>query len=197
MVTGDPSRIGAVADAVDEAQKHILGTAPDKQSFETRVTAFLDNCIHRSRWSKKPFQTGQRAKRMHCKQSATKIADAFAHSHGEMVDDIILIGHRFDDDFNAALEQVQQLIEQGVHIHCFHTGADQESRKAYEDLAQKTGGVFLQLTDQSSLMQVMPILMAHLNDQDTLEALSSTGDGQELLQKLKRLNLTSDTETKI
>lgn len=195
MVTGDPSRVSAVADAIDVAQKHILKDAKEGQKIESRVTAFLDGCIHRSRWSKKVFQTAAKARRMHCEQSKTKFADAFANSSGEIVDDIILIGHRFDDDFKEALDQAERLKEQGVHIHCFHTGADTESREAYEALAEKTGGVFLQLTDQSQLNQVMPILMNHLNDQDKMEALTSNGR-QELLEKLKAQLLTSPNTPK-
>lgn len=184
MVTGDPSRVTAVADAIDIAQKHILQDMPADEGLETRVTAFLDDCTHRTRWSKKPFKTSARARKLHCEQSKTKFADAFEKSRGEIIDDIILIGHRFDDDFIEAAAQAEQLREQGVHIHCFHTGNDVDSRSAYEELAAATGGVFLQLADQRELDRVMPVLMKHLRDEETLEALASE-KRQELLTKLK------------
>ncbi|MGL1409608.1 hypothetical protein ACSTIX_24125, partial [Vibrio parahaemolyticus] len=84
MVTGDPSRIEAVADSIDLAQKHIQAEASSGDPIETRVTAFLDNCTHRTKWSRKTFKTSARARKMHCKQSQTKIADALTDSQGEI-----------------------------------------------------------------------------------------------------------------
>jgi len=188
MVTGDPSRVGAVADAMDEAQKQLF--AGNGDAIELRITGFLDNCIHRSRWSKKPFKAAAQARRWQCEQAKTRFADAFADSRGEMLDDLVIIGDRFDDRMEDALRQVEHLKEQGVRVHCFHTGKDLSSQEAYEKLATESGGVFMRLEGQSSIAEVMPILMAHLNDRDKVPAVEAGGNEA---QKLKRL-LTQDDE---
>jgi len=183
MITGDPSRVGFVADIIDKMQKLIFADKPE-QKTELRVTGFLDGCIHRSKWTKKPFKAAQQARQWHCEQSKTRFGDALANSAGEMVDHLVLVGHRFDDDLDEVLRQAQDLKQQGVAVHCFHTGNDTASRHAYEKLAEETGGVFLQLPDQSSIAEVMPILMAHIHDKDALLALQPENESA---QKLKSL----------
>jgi hypothetical protein len=185
MVTGDPSRVGAVSNAIDELQSKVFKEASPGDQLELRVTGFLDNCIHRSKWHKKPFKAAAQARNWHCEQSRTRFADAFADSKGELLDTLVIIGHRFDDDIAEALSRAEELREQGVQIHCFHTGNDKASRDAYEKLATQTGGVFLQLTDQSSIGEVVPILMAHLNHEDSLLRLKpESADAKKLMKVL-------------
>lgn len=185
IVTGDPSRVGAVADAIDDVQKQVFKGATKSDNIELRITGFLDDCIHRSKWNKKPFKAAAESKKWECKQSKTKFSDALADSKGELVDTVVLIGHRFDDDTKEVLRKATDLKEQGVRIHCFHTGMDKESRAAYEQIAQETGGVFLQLADQSSIGKIMPILMTHFNDEEALLALNPKDqDSKKLLRML-------------
>ena len=168
MVTGDPSRVGVVSDALDDVQKKVFDGVFGLGNLELRITSFLDGCIHRSKWSKKPFKAAAEAKKWVCEQSKTKFADAFEDSRGELIDTLVIVGHRFDDEVEAALKKAAELKEQGVRIHCFHTGKDEESRAAFEKLATETDGVFMQLEDQSSIGTVIPIMMAHLNDDEAL-----------------------------
>jgi len=185
MVTGDPSRVGVVADAVDKFQAQIFGGAPGPGNLELRITGFLDGCIHRSKWSKKPFKAAAQARKWHCEQSRTTFASAFQESADESVDAIVMVGHRFDDDVAEALRQAEKLKEQGVPVHCFHTGQDEASREAYEKLAHATGGVFMQLADQRGIAEVMPVIMAHLNDEDQMLALAPEDrDAKNLLRML-------------
>jgi hypothetical protein len=189
MVTGDPSRVGAIADIIDDLQKQVFGGPTQLENLQLRITGFLDGCIHRSKWGRKPFKAAQEARNWHCDQSGTRFADAFAKSSGEMVDAVILVGHRFDDDMQEALKQADQLKEQGVAIHCFHTGNDQASRAAYEKLAQETDGVFMQLPDQRSIGEVMPILMAHIHDDESLLMLDPQS---ETARQLKNMLISTE-----
>jgi len=191
MVTGDPSRIQSLAEAIDTAQDYFTKASGHFLGIESRVTAFLDECLHRTKWNTKPMKTSARARRMHCEQTRTKFTEAFAQSACEAVDDIILIGHRFDDDVVEVLAQAEKLKAQGVHIHCFHTGKDKESREVFEKLAQSCGGVFLQLTDQSQLNQVMPIMMEQLNKNYSMEQIGRTEAQAEALQKLTQKLIAS------
>ncbi len=184
MVTGDPSRVEAVADAIDDVQNQIFEDAPKPDNIELRITAFLDGCIHRSKWNKKPIKAAAEAKKWECEQSKTRFADALADSHGELVDTVVLIGHRFDEDVQEALAKAAALKEQGVHIHCFHTGRDAESEAIYKQLAEETGGIFMQLADQRSLSKVMPLMMAHLNDEDALLKLHPRDDESKKLLRM-------------
>ncbi len=188
MITGDPSRVGVIADTIDDFQKKLFaGAAAARENLELRITGFLDNCIHRSKWSKKPFKAAAQARRWHCEQGQTLFAEAFAHSSGEMLDDLVIIGDRFDDNMEEALRQVEHLKEQGVHIHCFHTGSDKESREAYERLATQTDGVFMHLENQGSIKEVMPVLMAHLNNRDSpLEIDTDDKEAKKLMKLLAR-----------
>jgi len=189
MVTGDPSRVGVVADTIDKLQGKIFEETSPSDQLELRVTGFLDNCIHRSKWHKKPFKAAAQARDWHCEQSRTRFADAFADSKGELLDTLVIIGHRFDDDIDEALSCAEELREQGVQIHCFHTGNDKPSHDAYEKLATYTGGVFLQLADQSSLAEVVPILMAHLTHEDSLLELKPSGTDAKKLMNILNPNL--------
>ena len=60
-----------------------------------------------------------------------------------------------------------------MRIHCFHTGKDEASRETYEKLATENDGVFMQLESQSSIGEVMPILMSHLNDKEEVLAVDA------------------------
>ncbi len=184
MVTGDPSRVATVSDAVDDIQKEVFGSATKPENLELRITAFLDGCIHRSKWNKKPFKAAAEARKWECEQSKTRFADAFADSHGELVDTLVIVGHRFDENIEEALKKAEELKQQGVRIHCFHTGKDEASRAAYEKLATETDGVFLQLTDQSSIANVIPIIMAHENDERALLALNPKGNEAKKLMSM-------------
>ena len=53
------------------------------------------------------------AREWECQPDCTRFADAFADSRGEMVDDLVIIGDRFDEDKDEALRQVEQLKERG------------------------------------------------------------------------------------
>ena len=183
MITGDPSRVGAVADIMDDVQKKLFG-GEKRENLELRVTGFLDGCIHRSKWFCKPFKAAAAARRWHCEQSKTRFADAFANSSGEMIDALVIVGHRFDEDVEEALRQAEQLKQQGVPIHCFYTGSDPVTKAAYEKLAGDTEGVFLQLADQSAIAEIMPMIMTHIDNHDGLIALQPQS---EAAQKLKNL----------
>jgi hypothetical protein len=183
MITGDPSRVGAVADIMDDVQNKLF-TAEKRENLELRVTGFLDGCIHRSKWFRKPFKAAAQARHWHCEQSKTRFADAFAESRGEMVDALVIVASRFDEDVEEALRQAEPLKQQGVPIHCFYTGSDPATKAAYEKIAGETEGVFMQLADQSAIAEIMPLIMAHIDDDHALVALQPQS---ETAQKLKNL----------
>ena len=171
MITGDPSRVKDVAGAVDKLQEQIFHGSLGPGKVEIRLTGFLDGkCTHTSGWSDTPQNAASQARRWQCYESRTQFAEAFARSSTDMVDAIVIVGHKFDDNMREALRQADVLKKQGVRIFCFHVGDDPKSLAAFEQLSARTNGVCLQLTDKSSVEHVMPVLMAHLRGDDQMLA---------------------------
>ncbi|HUY68815.1 MAG TPA: hypothetical protein VMV79_05895 [Alphaproteobacteria bacterium] len=178
MVTGHLGRVGVVRDTVSDLQDQLFGKVIGSGQLELRVTAFLDGCRHSTPWSNSPIDVGSSTTRWHCFQDRTRYAEALEHSSNEdPIDAIIMYGNRFDDDLQQALRLADRLRERGTRIYAFHVGNDEGSRNAYEQLAERTGGISLQLTDERAFAQVMPIITDYLfRKEEALLALPAPKD---------------------
>jgi len=158
MVTGRPGRVGVVRETVNDLQKQLFDVVKEGQ-LEMRVTAFLDDCRHSTSWSHSPVDVGGGTTQWHCHQNRTLFTQAMAISSREqLIDAIIIYGDRFDDNLPETMLHIEALKAQGTRIFAFHVGDGVKSRQAYEQLAEKTGGVCVQLTDERAFAQVMPII---------------------------------------
>jgi hypothetical protein len=164
MVSGPPSRLGAVRKSLDLVQRQLLTEASrGGGTLDLRVTAFLDGCRHTTPWSNSPVDAGAATTRWHCYEGRTLFADAFAHSCQEhqRVDVILIFGNRFDDPANT-LDFAERLRARGTKIFAFHLGNDRKSRSAYDRLAKRNGGVAIQLSDDAALARVLPVIADYL-----------------------------------
>ena len=163
MITGTLSRVAYVRSSVTALQTQLFQSTLREKQLELRVTAFLDGCRHSTPWSTSPVDVGANTQRWHCYQGQTLFAQALEQSSKEeMIDAIIIYGDRFDDNLNTTIKQAEKLRAQGTRIFAFHVGANAASRNAYERVADHTGGVCLQLTDDKSFGEVMPVITDYL-----------------------------------
>jgi hypothetical protein len=101
-----------------------------------------------------------------------------------------MFGDRFDDNLSHALGIAERLQKQGTRIYAFHVGRNARSRHAYEQLAERTGGAFVQLTDQQAFARVMPVIADYvLRPAEALQALPAPKDAdtRALVDRLKLL----------
>jgi hypothetical protein len=189
MVSGSLSRVGVVRDALDGLQTHLFDQL-GSDNLELRVTAFLDGCRHTTPWSRSPIDAGAGTNRWHCFQGGTLYGEAFGHTADESdpVDAVVMFGNRFDDNLPLTLGIVDRLRQQGTRIYAFHVGRNRHSRYAYEQLAARTGGAFVQLTSQQAFAPVMAVIAAYLvRPAEALRALPSSQDAdvRALIDRLK------------
>lgn len=191
MVTGSLRRVGNIRNALNTLQGDLFARVPETEGMEMRVTAFLDGCRHTTPWNNSPVDVGGGTTQWHCHQGQTLFAEALnATVQEDCVDAIIVLGDRFDDKLPEALEHARILNEQGARIFAFHIGGNDESAKAYQQFAEATGGVFLQLTDETNIASIVSIVMDYvLRDQEALQALPEpkTPDAKKLVGQLLKL----------
>jgi hypothetical protein len=163
MVTGGISRVGMVRNALQDLQARLFQEVGN-DNLELRVTAFLDGCRHTTPWSRSPIDAGASTNRWHCFQGGTRYAEAFGYTAKEIdpVDAIIMFGGRFDDDLWQSLEIAERLRRQGTRIYAFHVRGNSRTRHAYEQLAERTGGAFVQLSNHQAFARVMPVIVDYL-----------------------------------
>jgi hypothetical protein len=135
---------------------------------------------------------GRRTTRWHCFQGSTRYAEALAYSANESdpIDAIVMFGDRFDDDLSHTLGIADRLQKQGTRIYAFHVGGKARSRDAYQQLAERTGGAFVQLSDQRAFARVMPVIADYLlRPAEALRALPAPNDAdtKALVDRLKLL----------
>jgi hypothetical protein len=180
MVSGPLARLGAVRQSLDLVQRQLLAEARSGGGkLHLRVTAFLDGCRHTTPWSTSPVDAGASTNRWHCYQGQTLFAQAFEHSCAERdrIDAIIIFGDRFDDAPLPTLEIAGRLRERGTKIFAFHIGNDRTSRFAYDELAQRNGGVSVQLSSDAALSRVLPVITDYLfRPAEALRALPAPKD---------------------
>lgn len=191
MVTGSVSRVGLVRNAVRGLQTQLFQQVGGG-NLELRVTAFLDGCRHTTPWSRSPVDVGSNTTAWHCFQGATRYAEALGYSAGESqpIDAIVMFGDRFDDNLAHSLGIADRLQKQGTRIYAFHVGGKSRPRHAYEQLAERTGGVFVELSDQRAFARVMPVIAAYLlRPAEALHALPAPKDAdtKALVDRLKLL----------
>lgn len=186
IVTGDPARIGVVADAVDQLQLGLLG---NKSGRELRITSFLDGCMHNSDWSASPTAAASASRQWHCYESATRFTDALQQSEKEGVNTIVILGSRFDDNLRDTVKAAETLRAQGTRIIALQVGDDPKVAAAYKAIAEDTGGAHLRLTDQSGIQGALPLIMGFLNNKKSLDtvALPAREDLKRLVGALKDL----------
>lgn len=190
MITGSISRVRAVRTALRDLQAQLFSEIGDR--LELRITAFLDGCRHTTPWSRSPIDVGNRTNGWHCFQGSTRYSEALAHSANENdpIDAIVIFGDRFDDNLPHTLGIVDRLHQRGTRIYAFHVGGKTRSRQAYEQLAERTGGAFVQLSDQRAFARVMPVIVDYLlRPAEALQALPPPcdADTKALVDKLKLL----------
>jgi hypothetical protein len=191
MVSGSLSRVGVVRDALDGLQTQLFDQL-GSDNLELRVTAFLDGCRHTTPWSRSPIDAGASTNRWHCFQGGTLYGEAFGHtaSESDPVDAVVMFGNRFDDNLPLTLGVAERLGRQGTRIYAFHVGHNPRSRYAYEQLAGRTGGAFVQLTNQQSFARVMAVIAAYLvRPIEALRALPSSSQDADVRALIDRLKL--------
>ena len=194
MISGPLKRVGVVRQSLDDLQRQLLSEAGrNGDNLQLRVTAFLDGCRHTTPWSNRPIDAGASTNPWHCFQGQTRYAEAFQHSYNEQerIDAIIMFGDRFDDAPLPTMEIAAQLRDRGTKIFAFHVGGDRTSRFAYEQLAQQSGGVSVQLSDEQSFAGVLTVITDYLfRPAETLRALPAAPnnpDVKALVDRLKAL----------
>jgi len=106
-----------------------------------------------------------------------------------------MFGDRFDDNLAQTMGIADRLQKQGTRIYAFHVGGKSRSRNAYEQLAERTGGAFVQLSDQRAFARVMPVIAAYLlRPAEALQALPAPKDAdvKALVDRLKLQPSTAD-----
>jgi hypothetical protein len=154
MVSGPLARLGTVRQSLDQVQRQLVDEARrGGGALHLRVTAFLDGCRHTTPWSNSPVDAGAATTQWHCFQGQTLFAGAFQHSldERERIDAIIIFGDRFDDHPFETLWFAGRLRERGTKIFAFHVGDDRKSRRAYDKLAKRNGGVSVPLSGDAAL----------------------------------------------
>jgi hypothetical protein len=189
MVTGGTSRVGMVRNALQDLQIQLFQEVGN-DNLELRVTAFLDGCRHTTPWSHSPIDAGASTNRWHCFQGGTRYAEAFGYTANETdpVDAIVMFGDRFDDDLRRSLEIAERLRQQGTRIYAFHVRGNSRTRHAYEQLAERTGGAFVQLSNPRAFARVMPVIVDYLvRPAEVLRALPVPRDAdiRALIERLK------------
>jgi hypothetical protein len=189
MVTSSVSHLALVRHGLGEVQTqlfHHLGS----DHLELRVTAFYDGCRHTTPWTRSPIDAGTSTAYWHCFQGETRYAEAFNFTLGEEdpVDAIVMFGNRFNDSLSDALRFADALHQRGTRIYAFLVGRNSRARKAYSQLAERTGGVFVQLSSHDAFARVMPVIADYLvRPAEALLALPSPRDAdvRALIDRLK------------
>jgi hypothetical protein len=189
MVTGSVSRVGVVRTGLRELQTELFQQL-GSNNLELRVTAFLDGCRHTTPWSRSPIDAGGSTTYWHCYQGQTRYAEAFSFTSGEddPVDAIVMFGDRFDDNLADTLGFADALRQRGTRIYAFHVGRNSRGRDAYRQLAERTGGVFVQLSSHHAFTRVMPVIADYLvRPAEALRARPSPRDAdvRALIDRLK------------
>ena len=199
MLTGAVSGAGMVRETLAELrytlaelQGWLFAQAGETGGrLEARVTVFFDGCRHTTPWSASPVDVGAATTYWHCFDGESRFAEAFAHSanEAEPVDAIIIYGNRFDDHLHQTLGIADRLAKRGTRIFAFHTGRDRQSRRAYEQLAERSGGVFVELTNERAFARVLPVITDYLfRPVEALRAASAAKD-REVRALVERLKL--------
>jgi hypothetical protein len=180
MVTGQLSRLRVVRQSLDRLQRQLLDEAQRSGgSMQLRMTAFLDGCRHTTPWSASPIEAGNGTQRWHCLQGQTRFAEALESSYAEQarIDAIVIFGDRFDDVPMPTLEIAGRLRQRGTKIFAFHVGKNRGSRFAYDQLAERSGGISVQLTGEAGFTSVLPVITEYLfRPAEALHALPAPSD---------------------
>ncbi len=146
IVAGGLNQSKATAKAVMQVQKE-LATLVKKDFADTKllmsVETFLDGCRHSTDWSSKPTNAGSE---WHCDQSNTQFSEAFnaMRKGSQEVDVVIIIGDRFDDDFEKTMAETQGLYEErGTKFFAMPTTTEASVVRAYGGIAQSSGGLMI------------------------------------------------------
>lgn len=197
IVTGDPERVYAVGDALKQVEAAIFH--PDSSgkmpNVETRVTAFLDGCMHQTSWSSKP-SGGSAVRNWHCHESRkTDFADAFKSSVHSDAQAVIILGHKVTEREADLQPELVRLRHQGIKVFVLQVGDDSQATAAFQNMAEQTGGLRFSLgrnPDVGTIGEAVSVITEHMQPKQTPLALGYTpttplvlGLQRELL-KLKR-----------
>jgi hypothetical protein len=157
--------VDIVRDAINQLQRNLTASARGSGQLELRVTAFLDDCCHRTRWSDKPVDVGAHMTAWHCTPGRTLIAQALRDSAAEQGIDLIMLIGEFNESsrsLEAALCHAKTLRDQGTRVYAFPSGNDPGTRAAYGQIAQATGGFSHDLTYPQAIPELVPIVINSL-----------------------------------
>jgi hypothetical protein len=157
--------VDIVRDAINRLQHNLTTSVRCNGQLELRVTAFLDDCCHRTCWSTKPIDVGAHMTAWHCTPGKTLIAQALGESAAEQGIDLIMLIGEFNESarsFEAALCHAKTLRDQGARIYAFPSGNDPRGRAAYRDIAQTAGGFCHDLTYPQAIPELVPIVINSL-----------------------------------
>jgi hypothetical protein len=164
MVSGNlvvgpgPGDVQAVREAINGLQLQLVANA-GRSAIELRVTAFVDECIHRSPWHTRAVDVGHEMLRWHCTPGRTAYVEALRRAVEERVDLVLMVGAFIDDDWDLAARQAKALRKADGRVVGLHIGADRASYQAFQDLAQSGGGSVHALPSASALRDAVPILV--------------------------------------
>jgi hypothetical protein len=151
-----------VRNAINRLQQNLSHSAHSKGQLEMRVTAFLDDCCHRTPWSNKPVDVGAQMTAWHCIPGRTFIAQALGDSAAEQGIDLIILIGEFNESIRSlesALCHAKALRDQGTRIYAFPFGGDPRGRKVYQNIAQATGGFAHDLKQPQAIPELVPIVI--------------------------------------
>ena len=182
--------VDIVRDAINRLQQNLTKSARGNGQLELRVTAFLDDCCHRTRWSDKPVDVGAHMTAWHCTPGRTLIAQALGESAAEQGIDVIMLIGEFNESarsLEAALCHAKTLRDQGTRIYAFPSGADSRSREAYRQIAQSTGGFSHDLICPQAIPELVPIVINSLFGDPSLALPKSARYPNEVAALTRRL----------
>jgi hypothetical protein len=179
-----------VRDAINQLQKNLTTSARGSGQLELRVTAFLDDCCHRTRWSDKPVDVGAHMTAWHCTPGRTLIAQALGESAAEQGIDLIMLIGEFNESarsLEAALCHAKTLRDQGTRIYAFPSGNDPHTRAAYRQIAQTTGGFSHDLSYPQAIPELVPIVINSLFGDPSLASPQTSRFPNEVAALTRRL----------
>jgi hypothetical protein len=173
IVTGDPSRVQKLGNAVVAIQKNL--TANPNMTVDMRVSAFMDDCMHTTGWSTKPVDVNDALAEWHCYESETQLVHAFQgvaneHTRRGKIDSVFIVGHRFDEPVALVQTAASGLAKLDIMIHALVLGGQRlvAQYKAVTDVAR---GHAVRIANASAINEAMPILIFSMFPHASMRAL--------------------------
>lgn len=128
--------------------QHRMARSLNAGNTEVRLLHFGGGTLNDLGWGKKPNEIAQYMSDVKCMAGKTQIVPALKKvAMDEKRSTVILIGDAFEENQNDALEMAGKLRQQDKKIYAYYeitNDSNNISEAMFQQLAQKTGGVFAQ-----------------------------------------------------